>query len=173
MRATLHDVVHVQRTACWRCCPWRYQQVGLLFFREEIELVETEIRVFADWNHIDRELKRRRHPRSLYSWCTRRIVENEASARRNLLAFLREKSTTCLSVGVKLYLKVRLLLFSCAKEVWARISEVGQGSSIRKTSLLESFGLELCFLDFELSFPELSGVSHFRARRWKKILELV
>ena len=86
------------------------------FFREEIEFVETEIKVFADGNHIDRELKRRRHPRSLYTWCTRRIVENEASARRNLLAFLREKRTRCLSVGVKLYLKVRLLLFSCAKE---------------------------------------------------------
>ena len=73
---------------------------SLFFFREEIEFVETEIRAFADWNHNDRELKRRRHHRSLYSWCTRRMVVNEASARRNLLALLREKRTTYLSVGV-------------------------------------------------------------------------
>ena len=106
------------------------------FFREEIEFVETEIKVFADGNHIDRELKRRRHPRSLYTWCTRRIVENEASARRNLLDFLREKRTTCLSVGVKLYLKVRLL-FSCVKEVRARTYlKLGKDLQFRKTSLL-------------------------------------
>ena len=122
MRATLNDVVHVQMTACWRCCPWRYQQVGLLFFREEIEFVETEIRIFADWNYIDREIKRRRRPRSLYSLCTRRIVENEERASRNLLAFLREKKTTCLSVGVKLYLRVHLLLFSyiCDWYTWEK-----------------------------------------------------
>ena len=104
MRATLNDVVHVQRTACWRCCPLSCQQVGLLFFHEEIDFVETKNRVVADLNHIDRELKKRRHPHSLYSLCTRRIVENEASACRNWLAFVREKRIICLSVGVKLYL---------------------------------------------------------------------
>ena len=59
-----------------------------LFLREEVEFVESEIGVFADRDHSDRELKRLRHLRSRHSWCARRIVENEASARRNLLAFL-------------------------------------------------------------------------------------
>ena len=56
--------------------------------------------------------------------------------RRNLVTFLREKRTRCLSVGVKLYLKVRLLLFSCAKEVRARTClKLGKDPEFRKTSL--------------------------------------
>ena len=39
--------------------------------------------------------------------------------------------------------------------------------------VLESFGLQLHFSDLELRLPELSAVPHFRARRWKKICELV
>ena len=110
------------------------------FFREEIEFVETEFWVFADWNNIDRELKRRRHSRSRYSWCTRRRVENEESARMNLLAFLREKRTTRLSDGAKLYLKFGLLLFSWAKEVRARTYlNLGKGLQFWKTSLLQQY----------------------------------
>ena len=148
---------------------------AFLFIREEVEFVEAEIGVFAVRDHSDRELKRLRHLRSLYSWSTRRIVENEASARRNLLAFLWQKRTTCLSVGVKLYLKVLLLLFSCAKKVRARTYlKLGQGLHIKKTSLCTTvpitsngrLGQRAWFKNdmknFEVFFGSLSGVHTLR-----------
>ena len=134
MRATTSYTSKGQRVG--GAVPEDINRSVFFFFHEEIEFVETEIRVFVDWNHIDHELKRRRHPRSLYSWCTRRIVQNEASACRNLVAFLREKRTTCLSVGVKLCLKDGLLLFSCSKEVRARrYLKLGKDLQLRKTLL--------------------------------------
>ena len=68
----------------------------------------------------------------------RRIVENEASAPRNLLTFLRERRITRFSIGVKLYPKVRLLLFWCAMEVRAinmTYLKLGKCLEFRKTLL--------------------------------------
>ena len=36
---------------------------------------------FAEWENLDRELKRRCRCHPIFSWCTRRIEKNEASAR--------------------------------------------------------------------------------------------
>ena len=137
MRSTLNGVMHVQRTTCWRCCPSKDQLVGLLFLSARKSSLAKQKRVCAHWNHIHRELKRRRHPRPLYSWCTRRTVENEWSARRNLLAFLRENRTTCVTLCVKLDLEIRLHPFSCAEEGRARTYlKLGKDLQFWKPSLV-------------------------------------
>ena len=89
------------RIETWLCC-WRPKDSLLACLRVNISrrrwsfylarkrVCQNDQKLgFADWENIDRELKRRRRSHPIFSWCTRWIKKNEASARWKFLAFVR------------------------------------------------------------------------------------
>ena len=90
IRSTLDDVAGVQRTAWYRVCVRKYHVVGELFICEKASLSKwSEIRVLRIKKISIASLKLLCHSYPIFSWCTRRIEKDEASARWKFVVFVR------------------------------------------------------------------------------------
>ena len=134
MRATLDDVVHAQRTACWRCCPKRYQQVGLLFFQRGKSSLSKQKLGFR-WLKSYRSRAQKTTSSSLYLLVVYTADSRKSSTcEQEFTSLPSREEDNVLKRRCQIISKVRIFL--CAKEVRARTYlKLGKDLQFRKTSL--------------------------------------